>query len=109
VKHGWTGPAVAGLLALAASAPAAEPLMAQGTVTITELNYFSLFNTSAYSLTMGAIEIRADKRGQPCAGFASGQTADARYSAKEIILTREKQECKLTVRRMEFTDAPGTH
>jgi hypothetical protein len=82
--------------------------MAQGLATITEVNYFANFNTSAYSLTIGTMEIRADKQGQPCEGFAAGQTADARYDAKTLILERDKRSCKLRVRRMEFTDPPGS-
>ena len=70
--------------------------------------YFTNFNTSAYSLTIGTMEIRADKQGQPCEGFASGQTADARYDSKTLMLERDKRSCKLRVRRMEFTDPPGS-
>ena len=96
------------LVAPWAGARGAEPPMAEGLATITELNFFTNFNTSAYSLTIGTMEVRADKQGQPCEGFASGQTADARYDAKTLMLERDKRSCKLRVRRMEFTDPPGS-
>lgn len=81
--------------------------MAEGEATISELNYFTNFNTSAYSLSIGKLDIRADKQGPPCEGTAAGQTLAARYDNKIIILGSGKTACKLTVRRMEFTDAPG--
>ncbi|MBI3606617.1 MAG: hypothetical protein HY207_01455 [Nitrospirae bacterium] len=84
------------------------PIMAQGVATITELNYFANFNMSAYSLTIGTMDVRADKAGTPCEGFATGQTADARYDSRTLIIERDKQSCKLTIRRMEFTDPPGS-
>jgi len=98
--------ALSGAPAMAAESKA--PIMAQGLATITEVNYFANFNTSAYSLTIGTMEVRADKQGQPCEGFATGQTADARYDSKTLMLERDKRSCKLRVRRMEFTDPPGS-
>lgn len=87
------------------AADAPEPIMAQGMALITEVNYFTNFNRSAYSLTVGTMEIRADKQGPLCAGLAGGQRVKARYSATAIIL-EHTPPCKLTVRRMEFTGAP---
>jgi len=98
--------ALSGAPAMAAESKA--PIMAQGLATITEVNYFANFNTSGYSLTIGTMEVRADKQGQPCEGFATGQTADARYDSKTLMLERDKQSCKLRIRRMEFTDPPGS-
>jgi len=91
--------------ATAADPPKADP-MAEGEATISELNYFSNFNTSAYSLSIGTLEIRADKQGPPCEGTATGQRLAARYDNKMIVLGSGKTACKLTVRRMEFTGAP---
>ena len=96
------------LVAPSAGARGAEPPMAEGLATITELNFFTNFNTSAYSLTIGTLDIRAERRGPPCQGTAAGQQVAARYNSKVILLGPEKDKCKLTVRRMEFTDAPGT-
>ncbi len=96
------------LAAPSAGARGAEPPMAEGLATITELNFFTNFNTSAYSLTIGTLDIRAERRGPPCPGTAVGQQVAARYNSKVILLGPEKDKCKLTVRRMEFTGAPGT-
>ena len=49
----------------------------------------------------------ADGRGPLCPGTAVGQQVAARYNSKVILLGPAKDKCKLTVRRMEFTDAPG--
>ena len=96
------------LVAPSAGARGAEPPMAEGLATITELNFFTNFNTSAYSLTIGTLDIRAERRGPLCPGTAAGQQVAARYNSKVILLGPAKDKCKLTVRRMEFTDAPGT-
>ena len=96
------------LVAPAAGARGAEPPMAEGLATITELNFFTNFNTSAYSLTIGTLEIRADRRGPLCQGTAVGQQVAARYNSKVILLGPATDKCKLTVRRMEFTEPPGT-
>lgn len=96
------------LVAPSAGARGAEPPMAEGLATITELNFFTNFNTSAYSLTIGALEIRADRRGPLCPGTAVGQQVAARYNSKIILLGPEKDKCKLTIRRMEFTEPPAS-
>jgi hypothetical protein len=93
--------------ALAAEGPApAPPMMAEDTATITELNYFSNFNLSAYSITIGAMEFRADRKGPPCPGTEAGKQIAARYDNTIMILGDEKDRCKLTIRRMEFTGPP---
>jgi len=103
--------ALSWLILRPAAAPAADPpkapAMAEGEATITELNFFTNFNTSAYSISIGKLDIRADKQGPPCEGTSSGQTLAARYDNKIIVLGSGKTACTLTVRRMEFTDAPG--
>jgi hypothetical protein len=95
------------LVAPLTGARGAEPPMVEGLATITELNFFTNFNTSAYSLTIGTLDIRADRQGPPCPETAAGQQVAARYNNKVILLGPEKNRCKLTVRRMEFTGAPG--
>ena len=90
-----------------AADPPKAPQMAEGEATITELNYFTNFNTSAYSLSIGKLDIRADKQGPPCQDTATGQKVPAHYDNKIIILGSGKTACTLTVRRMEFTDQPG--
>lgn len=89
----------------AVAADKAEPTMAHGQAVITEVNYFTNFNRSAYSLTVGTMEVRADKQGPPCNGLTNGQQIPVRYNSQAIILEHQPP-CKLTVRRMEFTDAP---
>lgn len=100
------------LLALS-SAPAraaepAKPMLAEDTATITERNYFTNLNLTAYSLTVGTMEIRADKQGPPCPNGDVGQKIEVRYDNKVIFLGPEgqKPECKLTVRQMAFTAPP---
>ncbi|MFZ5875671.1 MAG: hypothetical protein ACOYXU_04585 [Nitrospirota bacterium] len=85
------------------------PMMAEDTAVITELNYFSNFNISAYSITVGAMEVRADKMGPPCPGAEAGKRIVARYDNKLMYLGDEKARCKLTIRRMEFTGPPQPH
>ena len=107
----WTVLAIVTLLrapALAAEKPA-PPMLTEDTATITELNYFSNFNISAYSLTIGTIEIRADKQGPPCPGTVAGQQIKVRYDNVMIFLGSEKPECRLRIRRMEFTGPPQPH
>ena len=108
MKTRWMLAALAWGVVCVPSARAAEPAMARGSATITEMNYFVNFNTSAYSLTIGTMEVRAEKKGPPCEGFADGQTAEARYDAKTLVLERDKKSCKLTIRRMEFTEPPSS-
>jgi hypothetical protein len=102
---------LSGMPALAAEpkAPATPPMMAEETVTITEVNYFSNFNIAAYSITAGTMEIRADKQGPPCPGTEAGTKIAARYDNKLMFLGPEKDRCKLTIRRMEFTGPPQPH
>lgn len=99
---------LSGMPALAAEpkAPAKPPLMAEETATITEVNYFSNFNLAAYSIQVGAMEVRADKMGPPCPGTEAGTKIVARYDNKLMFLGDEKDRCKLTIRRMEFTGPP---
>lgn len=93
--------------AVAAEPPApAPPMMAEDTATITELNYFSNFNLSAYSITIGSMEVRADRKGPPCPGTETGKQIAARYDNTIMFLGDEKDRCKLTIRRMEFTGPP---
>jgi hypothetical protein len=93
-------------LAAEPKAPAKPPLMAEETATITEVNYFSNFNLAAYSIQVGAMEVRADKMGPPCPGTEAGTKIVARYDNKLMFLGDEKDRCKLTIRRMEFTGPP---
>jgi hypothetical protein len=85
-----------------------KPLLAQDTATITERNYFTNLNITAYSLTLGTLEIRADKQGPPCPKGDVGQRIEIRYDNKVAFLgpEGEKPECKLKVRQMEFTAPP---
>jgi len=89
-------------------APKPAPMLAQDTATITERNYFTSLNITAYSLTVGTMEIRADKQGPPCPNTDAGQRIEVRYDNKLLFLGPEgqKPECKLTVRQMAFTAPP---
>jgi hypothetical protein len=102
---------LSGLPALAAEpkAPAKPPMMAEETVTITEVNYFSNFNIAAYSITAGTMMIWADRMGPLCPGTDVGTKILARYDNKLMFLGDEKDRCKLTIRRMEFTGPPQPH
>jgi hypothetical protein len=83
-------------------------MLAQDTATITERNYFTNLNLTAYSLTVGTMEIRADKQGPPCPWAEVGQKVEIRYDNKMAFLGPEgqKPECKLKVRQMAFTAPP---
>lgn len=86
----------------------AKPMLAEDTATITERNYFTNLNITAYSLTVGTLEIRADKQGPPCPKGDVGQRIEIRYDNKLAFLgpEGEKPECKLKVRQMGFTAPP---
>jgi hypothetical protein len=83
-------------------------MLAQDTATVTERNYFTNLNVTAYSLTLGTLEIRADKQGPPCPQANVGQQIEIRYDNKMAFLGPEgqKPECKLKVRQMGFTAPP---
>jgi hypothetical protein len=83
-------------------------MLAQDTATVTERNYFTNLNVTAYSLTLGTLEIRADKQGPPCPQADVGQQIEIRYDNKMAFLGPEgqKPECKLKVRQMGFTAPP---
>ena len=101
---------LSGTPALAAESKESKPpMMAEDIATITELNYFSNFNLSAYSITVGTMEVRADKMGPPCPGTATGTKITARYDDKVMLLGDENANCKLTIRRMEYTAPPQPH
>lgn len=93
---------------VAAAEPAKPPMLAEDTAAITERNYFSTLNITAYSLTVGTMEIRADKQGPPCPKTDVGQQVEIRYDNKLAFLGPEgqKPECKLKVRQMGFTSPP---
>jgi hypothetical protein len=93
-------------LAAESNAPTKAPMMAEETVTITEVNYFSNFNIAAYSIAAGTMMIWADRMGPLCPGTEVGTKIAARYDNKLIFLGDEKDRCKLTIRRMEFTGPP---
>jgi hypothetical protein len=96
-------------LAAEPKAPAKPPLMAEETVTITEVNYFSNFNIAAYTITAGAMMIWADRMGPLCPGTEVGTKIVARYDNKLMFLGDKKDRCKLTIRRMEFSGPPQPH
>ncbi len=105
----YPGISLFSILALSVtSVLAAEPMLAEDTATITERNYFTNLNITAYSLTVGTLEIRADKQGPPCPKGDVGQRIEIRYDNKLAFLgpEGEKPECKLKVRQMGFTAPP---
>ena len=83
-------------------------MLAEDTAAITERNYFTALNITAYSLTVGTMEIRADKQGPPCPKADVGQRVEIRYDNQMAFLGPEgqKPECKLKVRQMGFTAPP---
>ena len=52
------------------------------------------------------MEVRADRKGLPCPGTEAGKQIAARYDNTIMFLGDEKNRCKLTIRRMEFTGPP---
>lgn len=90
------------------SAEPAKPMLAEDTALVTERNYFTNLNITAYSLTVGVMEIRADKQGPPCPQGDPGERLEIRYDNKIAFLGPEgqKPECKLKVRQITFTGPP---
>ena len=97
---------VSGAAVWAAEAP--KPMLAEDTAIVTERNYFTNLNLTAYSLTVGVMEMRADKQGPPCPQGEPGERIAIRYNNTTAFLGPEgqKPECKLHVRRIIFSEPP---